>query len=98
MYKKQEIQDYKSGKFIYSGIFYANSFANDTREQLEKLDVFYQHILHCRTGKLGEKLKRFLSAERCMRLEKLGFKYGFENRVMCNFSDKMLEEIVRIWN
>lgn len=83
---------------IKSGIFYNyQMLSNDGEKQLHKLDIFYQHLLHCKKGKLGNLISAYLKKEQIHYLEKYSFAFGFQKRIIHKFSKDEINEIKKIW-
>lgn len=63
--------------------------------QLKALDLYYQRILHCKSGALGGRFMFSKDQIRC--LEKYSFEFGFNHHVNHCFTTKMLTTIKQAW-
>lgn len=83
---------------IRAGIYYNYSLLSSSKlDQLKDLDHFYQHILHCKTGKLGSILKIKLSNSNINELEHFGFHAGWEKRILSYFTPAQIGVIKSCW-
>lgn len=83
---------------IKAGIYYNYSLLSSSElDCLKELDYFYQHILHCKTGKLGSLLKIKLSDLNINELEKFGFLAGWEKRILSCFTPVQIGIIKSCW-
>lgn len=62
---------------------------------LDKLDKYYQKLLHCRTGKLGSHIA--LTKLELKDLEKYSFRFGYENHVNHHFTNDQMDMITNCW-
>ena len=81
---------------IKVGIFYNYSMTTSKTELFE-LDRYYQRILHCKTGRLGNRLATMMSTSQRTELTKYSFVFGFEHHVNHFFTSVMLEDITNCW-
>lgn len=65
--------------------------------QLKALDVFYQHILHCKSGNFGISLSSKLNYEQIHELEDFGFVAGWEKRMLSCFTPTQISVIKKCW-
>lgn len=79
---------------IKVGIYYNYKMLTD-KAGLILLDRYYQRLLHCQEGKLGDRLK--FSKGELKDLEKYSFRFGFEHRVNHYFSEKQMSVITSCW-
>ena len=63
--------------------------------QLRDLDLYYQRILHCKTGNLCSKF--LFSPNQIKMLEKYSFEFGFNHHVNHSFTTNMLKMIKQAW-
>jgi len=83
---------------IKAGIYYNYSLLTSSKlDQLKDLDYFYQHMLHCKTGKLGSLLKIKLSDSNINELEHFGFHAGWEKRILSYFTPTQIGVIKSCW-
>ena len=66
-----------------------------TQAQMKELDLYYQRILHCKSGTLGSKF--LFSKDQIKCLEKYSFEFGFNHHVNHSFTTKMLTTIKQAW-
>lgn len=81
---------------IKVGIYFNYNFITEKNELLE-LDRYFQSLLHCKTGKLGAKLKVRMTNLHRKELAKYSFVFGFENHVNHHFSTPQLVMIKNCW-
>ena len=68
-----------------------------SRASLYELDKYYQKLLHCRTGRLGLKLKKKFNVNQVEELSKYSFVFGFEKHVRHYFTSAMIANITNCW-
>ena len=81
---------------IKVGIFFNYCMATSKTELLE-LDLYYQKILHCKTGRLGSRLASRMSTSQRTELTKYSFVFGFDQHVNHYFTSAMLADIINCW-
>ena len=81
---------------IKVGIFFNYCMATSKTELLE-LDLYYQRILHCKTGRLGSRLATRMSTSQRKELTKYSFVFGFDHHVNHYFTSAMLADITNCW-
>lgn len=81
---------------IKVGIFFNYCMATSKTELLE-LDLYYQRILHCKTGRLGSRLALRMSTSQRIELTKYSFVFGFDHHVNHYFTSAMLADITNCW-
>lgn len=81
---------------IKIGIYFNYKEINQKGE-LAELDRYYQSILHCKTGELGNKLNQQMNANQRKDLSKYSFSFGFEKHVNHHFDSKIISEITECW-
>ena len=79
---------------IKAGIYFNYKLATNV-SNLDNLDSYYQHLLHCRKGKLGSRL--MLSKNELKDLEKYSFRFGYEHHVNHYFSNNQMKIITNCW-
>ena len=79
---------------IMTGIYFNYKKINE-KYCLKDIDIFYQHILHYRSGSLGRKMA--LTKTQVSHLEKYSFQFGFDNHVRHYFSSVEMGEIKKCW-
>ncbi len=68
-----------------------------SRASLYELDKYYQKLLHCRTGRLGLKLKKKFNVNQVEELSKYSFVFGFEKHVRHYFTSATIADITNCW-
>lgn len=79
---------------IKVGIYFNYRMATDVRA-LKYLDIFYQRLLHCRTGRLGGAIA--LTRLHMKELEKYSFEFGYYNHVNHHFTTDQMAKITNCW-
>lgn len=79
---------------IKVGIYFNYKMANEV-SALKALDLYYQRLLHCRTGRLGSAIA--LSKSQVKELEKYSFCFGYNNRVNHHFTTDQMVKIANCW-
>ncbi|PSU04483.1 hypothetical protein C9J03_18780 [Photobacterium gaetbulicola] len=85
-----------NGSQVLSGIFFNYKYVTDV-EQLNELDVFYRSVLFSNKSHLSRRLRACLSYKYRLKLSKVSFKEGFENKRFCKLSYKDFKEIKQAW-
>lgn len=81
---------------IKVGIYFNYQMIND-KSALRDMDTYYQKLLHCRTGRLGDLLRIRMTKEQTTELEKYSFVFGFDKHVNHYFPSATLAEITNCW-
>ena len=81
---------------IRIGIYFNYSMIT-SRASLYELDKYYQKLLHCRTGRLGLKLKKKFNVNQVEELSKYSFVFGFEKHVRHYFTSATIADITNCW-
>ena len=68
-----------------------------SKTSLYELDKYYQRLLHCKTGRLGLKLKKKISVNQLEELSKYSFVFGFEKHVRHYFTSATIADITNCW-
>ena len=76
------------------GVYFNYKMVNSL-SALDELDVFYQRLLHCRTGRLGAAVG--LAYSDMKSLEKYSFRFGFDKHVRSKFTKDQIEKITNCW-
>ena len=79
---------------IKVGIFFNYKMANDV-SVLKELDAYYQRLLHCRTGRLGNAIA--LTKSQVKELEKYSFYFGYNNHVNHHFTTDQMVKMANCW-
>lgn len=79
---------------IKVGIFFNYKMANDV-SALKDLDIYYQRLLHCRTGRLGGAIA--LTKPHVKELEKYSFCFGYYHHVNHHFTPDQMARIANCW-
>lgn len=79
---------------IKVGIYFNYKLANEV-SALKALDLYYQRLLHCRTGRLGSAIA--LSKSQVKELEKYSFCFGYNNHVNHHFTTDQMVKIANCW-
>ena len=79
---------------IKVGIYFNYRMATDVRA-LKDLDIYYQRLLHCRTGSLGGSIA--LTRLQVKELEKYSFDFGYYNHVNHHFTTDQMAKIANCW-
>lgn len=79
---------------IKVGIYFNYRLANNLAA-LKDLDVYYQRLLHCRTGRLGSAIS--LTKQHVKELEKYSFDFGYYHHVNHHFTTDQMEKITNCW-
>lgn len=79
---------------IKVGIFFNYKMANDL-SALKDLDVYYQRLLHCRSGRLGSVIA--LTRNQVKDLEKYSFNFGYYHHVNHHFTTDQMAKIANCW-
>lgn len=79
---------------IKVGLFFNYKQATNT-DCLGELDMYYQRLLHCRSGKLGGRIT--LTMAELKDLEKYSFRFGYENHVNHHFTNEQMGLITNCW-
>lgn len=64
-----------------------------SKTSLYELDKYYQRLLHCRTGRLGTRLRIQMTVIQQKELSKYSFVFGFERHVRHYFTSAMIADI-----
>lgn len=68
-----------------------------SKTSLYELDKYYQRLLHCRTGRLGTRLRIQMTVIQQKELSKYSFVFGFERHVRHYFTSAMIADITNCW-
>lgn len=68
-----------------------------SKTSLYELDKYYQRLLHCRTGRLGTRLRIQMTVIQQKELSKYSFVFGFERHVRNYFTSAMIADITNCW-
>lgn len=68
-----------------------------SKTSLYELDKYYQRLLHCKTGRLGLKLKQKISVNQQEELSKYSFVFGFKKHVRHYFTSATIADITNCW-
>jgi hypothetical protein len=68
-----------------------------SKTSLYELDKYYQRLLHCRTGRLGTRLRIQMTVFQQKELSKYSFVFGFERHVRHYFTSAMIADITNCW-
>lgn len=68
-----------------------------SKTSLYELDKYYQRLLHCRTGRLGTRLRIQMTVIQQKELSKYSFVFGFERHVRHYFISAMIADITNCW-
>lgn len=68
-----------------------------SKNSLYELDKYYQRLLHCRTGRLGTRLRIQMTVIQQKELSKYSFVFGFERHVRHYFTSAMIADITNCW-
>ena len=68
-----------------------------SKTSLYELDKYYQRLLHCRTGRLGTRLRIQMTVIQQKALSKYSFVFGFERHVRHYFTSAMIADITNCW-
>ncbi len=83
---------------MMSGIYYNYKLlAGDGIKCLQQLDLFYQRVLHSKIGKLGRIISANLTHDQIRDLERISFKFGFNEKIKVSFSPKEINSLVCCW-
>lgn len=100
------IQFLTSNYFVYgnisdsnlkAGIYYSYPNLTDLTD-LSELDLFLKKTIFARNGAFGRKVSSKLSDRQKIRLTKLSFTCGYENRTMVDFAPGDINLIKQCWN
>lgn len=81
---------------IRIGIYFNYNMIS-SRTSLYELDQYYQKLLHCRTGRLGLKLKKNFNVNQIEELSKYSFVFGFDKHVRHYFTSTTIADITNCW-
>lgn len=81
---------------IRIGIYFNYNMIS-SRTSLYELDKYYQKLLHCRTGRLGLKLKKNFNVNQIEELSKYSFVFGFDKHVRHYFTSTTIADITNCW-
>ena len=79
---------------IKVGIYFNYKMATDV-SALKGLDIYYQRLLHCRTGRLDGAIG--LTKAQVKELEKYSFDFGYNNHVNHHFTTDQMAKIANCW-
>ena len=68
-----------------------------SKTSLYELDKYYQRLLHCKTGRLGTRLRIQMTVIQQKELSKYSFVFGFERHVRHYFTSAMIADITNCW-
>ena len=79
------------------GLYYNYRYIDANSPSLKELQVFYQNLLHCKTGRLGMAMVRHLSPDEYAALRRCSFVQGFQKKISHSFTRSEIKQITRIW-
>jgi methyltransferase-like protein len=79
---------------IKVGVYFNYMLATDV-QALDELDIYYQRLLHCRTGRLGSVMA--LTKSNVKSLEKYSFRFGYKKHVNHHFTIDQMTKITSCW-
>ncbi len=83
---------------MMSGIFYNyRLLSGDGMKCLKELDIYYQRVLHCKTGKLGHIIMTSLIPAQIAELEKISFRFGFDKKIKVSFTPSQINSLAGCW-
>ena len=79
------------------GLYYNYRYIDANSPSLKELQVFYQNLLHCKTGRLGMAMVSHMSTDEYAALRRCSFVQGFQKKISHSFTRSEIKQITRIW-
>lgn len=81
---------------LKSGIYYNYPLLNNI-EDIKKIDTFYQKLIRSKKAPTSKAIN-LLTEKQQNSIKSISFRFGFERRIINNFTSKEFLEIKRIWS